>query len=355
MSQEGLCLSGDAIAEELAGILRSQFAADELSAVIAGVWRDGEPVLFGALGESMPGVPATPDMHHMLGNLTTPMLTTVVLQQVEAGTFSLDDTIDAWYPDLPDASTVTIEMLLHNTAGYTQFTGRDDFLADLYANPFRVWEIDEIIDIGTAGGPEFEPGTGWGFSDTNSAVLVGILAKATGVPVSDLVESGVLEPLGMDDSTAALDGNWPQPVLQGYDGERGVWENVTHWNPSWAHFAGGVGSNAQDVGTFLDALRSGELLTDESHELQFAPQTVGIGTNTAEAYWAMGFLVVRGWVFMNPNIPGYTGAGGTMLEDGWTVVVYTTASQQTDPTIAPASDIFRLFTTVLTPEHSLEG
>ena len=136
--QDGLCLSDDAIAEELAGILRSQFAADELSAVIAGVWRDGEPVLFGALGESMPGVPATPDMHHMLGNLTTPMLTTVVLQQVDAGTFSLDDTIDEWYPDLPDASTITIEMLLYNTAGYSQFTGQDDFLADLYANPFRV-------------------------------------------------------------------------------------------------------------------------------------------------------------------------------------------------------------------------
>jgi D-alanyl-D-alanine carboxypeptidase len=144
-------------------------------------------------------------------------------------------------------------------------------------------------------------------------------------------------------------------VLQGYDGERGVWENVTHWNPSWAHFAGGVGSNAEDVGTFLDALRSGELLTDEYHELQFAPETVGIGTNTADQYWAMGFLVVRGWVFMNPNIPGYTGAGGTMLEEGWTVVVYATASQQTDPTATAASDILRQFTTVLTPEHSLEG
>ena len=353
--QDGLCLSGDAISEELAGILRSQFAADELSAVIAGVWSDGEPVLFGALGESMPGVPATPDMHHMLGNLTTPMLTTVVLQQAAAGVFALDDTIDQWYPDLPDASTITIEMLLYNTAGYSQFTGQDDFLADLYANPFRVWEIDEIIDIGTEGGTLYEPGTDWSFSDTNSAVLVGILAKATGTPVGDLLQSGVLEPLGMDDTTTALDGNWPQPVLQGYDGERGVWENVTHWNPSWAHFAGGVGSNAEDVGTFLDALRTGELLSDEYHELQFAPETVGIGTNKADQYWAMGFLVVRGWVFMNPGIPGYTGGGGTMLEDGWTVVVYSTASQKTDPTATAASDIFRQFTTVLSPENSLEG
>lgn len=351
----GLCLSGDAISEELAGILRSQFEADKVTAMIAGVWHDGEPVLLGALGESMPGVPARPDMHHMLGNLTTPMLATVVLQQVEAGVLSLDDTIDAWYPDLPDADTVTIEMLLHNVAGYSQFTGLDDFLAGLYANPFRVWEIDEIIGIGTAGGTEFDPGTDWEFSDTNSAVLVGILAKATGRPVGELIEQGVFDPLGMDDSTAALDGNWPQPVLQGYDGERGVWENVTHWNPSWAHFAGGVGSNAQDVGTFLDALSSGELLSDEMHDLQFAPTTVGVGSNTPDTYWAMGFLSLQDWVFMNPTIPGYFGAGGTLPEEGWTMVVYATPSPDTDLSNSPATGVFRLFTSIVSPEHSLEG
>ena len=353
--QEDLCLSGDPVSEELAGILRSQFQADKLSAVIAGVWHDGAPVLLGALGESMPGVPATPDMHHMLGNLSTPMLTTALLQQVEAGVLSLDDPLSKWYPDLPAAEEITVEMLLHNTAGYSQFTMQDDFLADLYADPFRVWTIEEIIAIGTEQGTLYEPGTDWMFSDTNSAVLVGLLAKATDTPVEELIRSGVVDPLGMNDTTLSRDGNWPQPVLQGYDGERGVWENVTHWNPSWAHFAGGVGSNAEDVGLFLDALGSGELLSPEFHEIQFAPTTVGIGTNTAEQYWAMGFLVVKDWVFLNPTIPGYTGAGGTLPGEGWTMVIYTTPSQASDPTAPSATDIFRLFTSIVAPEHSLGG
>jgi D-alanyl-D-alanine carboxypeptidase len=350
----GLCLAGDEVSEELAGILRAEFEADELSAVIAGVWHDGEPVLFGALGDSMPGIAATPDMHHMLGNLSTPMLTTALLQQVQAGVLDLDDTVATWYPEVPAADTVTVEMLLHNTAGYSQFTGQDDFLADLYADPFRVWEIDEIIDIGTAGGPLFEPGTDWMFSDTNSAVLVGILAKATGTPVADLIQTGILDPLEMNDTTLARDGDWPQPVLHGYDGERGVWEDVTYWNPSWAHFAGGTGSNAADVAVFLDALGSGELLSDEYHELQFASTTAGIGTNTEDQYWAMGFLVVNDWVFMNPGIPGYYGAGGVLPEEGWTMVVYTTQSQRTDPSVATATEIFRQFSSVVSPAHSLE-
>lgn len=352
-SRDGLCLSDDAIAEDLAATLRSQFEADELNAVIAGVWHDGEPVLVGALGESMSGVPATPDMHHMLGNLTTPMFTTVVLQQVEAGVLSLDDPLSKWYPELPSADEITIEMLLHNTSGYSQYTEQEEFLQQLYADPFRHWEVDEIIAIGTEGGTVYEPGTDWMFSDTNSTVLMGVLEKATGTPVGELLQTGVFDPLGMDDTTATLDADWLEPVLHGFDGERGVWEDVTHWNPSWAHFAGGLGSNQDDVHLFLDALGSGELLSDELHEMQLAPTTAGIGTNTPEQYWAMGALVLEGWAFLNPGIPGYYGAGGTLLDEGWTMVVYTTASPATDPSHATATEVFRQFTGIVAPEHSL--
>lgn len=353
-SNDGLCLSDDAGADDLAAILRSQFEALELNAVIAGVWHDGEPVLIGALGESMSGVPATPDMHHMLGNLATPMFTTVLLQQVEAGVLSLDDPLSKWYPELPSADVITVEMLLLNTSGYSQYTAQEDFLQDLYADPFRQWEIDEIIAIGTEGGTVYEPGAGWMFSDTNSTVLMGVLEKATGTPIAELLQTGVFDPLGMDDTTASLDADWLEPVLHGFDGERGVWEDVTHWNPSWAHFAGGVGSNQDDVHVFLDALGSGELLSDEYHEMQLAPTTVGIGTNTPEQYWAMGALMLNGWAFLNPGIPGYYGAGGTLPDEGWTIVVYTTASPATDPSDATATEIFRQFTSVVSPEHSLE-
>ena len=353
-AQDGLCLSGDAVSEELAGILRSQFEAEKLTAVIAGVWHDGKPVMVGALGESMSGVPATPDMHHMLGNLLTPMFTTVVLQQVEADVLSLDDPVSKWYPDLPSADAITVEMLLHNTSGYTQYTALDDFLEQLYADPFRHWEIDEIIQIGTQGGTVYTPGSDWMFSDTNTAVLAGIVEKATGKEVSELLQTGVFDPLGMDDTTAALDADWPQPVLHGFSKERGVWEDVTDWNPSWALYAGGAGSNQEDVAAFLDALGSGELLSDEYHEIQLAPTTVGIGTNTPEQYWAMGALMLEGWAFLNPGIPGYYGAGGTLPDEGWTMVVYTTPSPATDPSDATATGIFRQFTSIVSPEHSLE-
>jgi D-alanyl-D-alanine carboxypeptidase len=351
--RDELCLADDPIADELSGILHSEFTDAELNAVIAGVWHDGEPVLFGALGESMTEVPATPDMHHLLGNLSTPMFTTVVLQQVEKGALSLDDPVSTWFPELPAADQVTVDMLLHHTSGYPHYTEIQAFLDRLWEDPFQRWDIQDLVDIGVAGGPVFTPGTDWLFSDTNTLILQQIIEEVTGMPAGDLLQRDVFDALGMEDSTAAFDANWPSPVLHGYSDERGVWEDVTHWSPTWTYTAGGVGANQADVRTFLDALGEGSLLSPELHDLQFAASSAGLGPWTQEQYWAMGFLVLDGWVFLNPGLSGYYGAGGILPSEGWTMVVYTTASQTGDQSAPTATEIFRQFTAVVTPEHSL--
>lgn len=351
--RDGLCLSEDPLAAELAAILRDQFTEAQAAAAIAGVWHDGEPLLVGALGESMTGVPATADMHHILGNLATPMFTTVVLQQVDAGVLELDDPVSTWFPELPAADQVTVEMLLHNTSGYAHYTEIPAFLDRLWADPFQRWEIQDLVDIGVAGGPVFAPGTDWLFSDTNTLILQQVVEKATGRAVGELLQEGVFDELGMTDSTAAFDASWPTPVLHGYSDERGVWEDVTHWSPTWTYAAGGVGADQDDVRVFLDALGDGSLVSAESHALQFAPNTAGLGPWTEEQYWAMGFLQLHGWVFLNPGLSGYFGAGGTFPAEGWTMVVYTTTSQSADQSAATATEIFRQFTAVVTPANSL--
>jgi D-alanyl-D-alanine carboxypeptidase len=347
------CLSDDPAADELAGIVHANFSDAQLNAVVAGVWHEGEPVLVGALGESITGIPATADMHHLMGNLTNPMFTTVVLQQVEAGALSLDDPLSTWFPEMPAADEVTIDMLLHNTSGYAHYTEVPAFLDRLWADPFRVWDIQDLVDLGVGDGPVFTPGTDWLFSDTNVLILQQVIEKVTGRAAGELLQEDIFDVLGMADSTAAFDADWPSPVLHGYSLERGVWEDVTYWSPTWTYAAGGVGSNQQDARVFLDALGDGSLLSPELRDAQFAPSTAGLGPWTQEQYWAMGFLQLDGWVFMNPGLSGYYGGAGTFPEDGWTMVVYTTPGKDGDQSAPTATTIFEQFTAVVTPEHSL--
>ena len=50
----------DPQASQIVEAVRSQFSPGVLSGVVFGVWKDGEPVATGALGEAQSGVPATP-------------------------------------------------------------------------------------------------------------------------------------------------------------------------------------------------------------------------------------------------------------------------------------------------------
>jgi D-alanyl-D-alanine carboxypeptidase len=350
----GLCVAGGDQAREAAEIVRSTFEAESLGAVVVGVWKEGEPVVVGALGETLTGVPATADMHHRAGNISAAMLTTVMLQQVEAGELALDDPLSTWFPELPAADQITVEMLANSTSGYEHYTILDSFQQAFYADPFRKWDTDEVIAFGVGDGPLFPPGTSWKFSDTNLLILGQVLEAATGRPVAELIQEGVLDPLGMDDTVPPLDAALPAPVLHSYTSERGVWEEATFWDPSWTEYAGGMGSNQEDLRVFVEAVASGELLSEESHDAQLAPTTVGLGTNTAERYYAMGVPVVNGWVFTNPALQGYRGALGHLESQDLTIVVYNTLTPAADPEKRQATLVFEALSALLAPDQPVQ-
>ena len=259
---EGLCVAEGAEAEEAAALVRSLFESESLGSVIIGVWRAGEPVLVGALGESLTGVPATVDMHHRTGNVGHSIVETVLLQQVEKGTLALDDPLSDYLPDLPSADQITIDMIAHSTSGYRQYTVVPEFQAELYENPFAHWDIDDVIAYGVDGGPQYTPGTDWNFSDTNILILARVLEEATGTPIAELVQDGVFDPLGMDQSSSPETAYLRDPVLHAYTGERDVWEEATFWHPSWTSFAGGWGSTQDDLRKLIEAVGTGELVSD---------------------------------------------------------------------------------------------
>jgi D-alanyl-D-alanine carboxypeptidase len=344
------CVSPDAD-PALRDVVADVFAADGLAAVIAGIWKDGEPVLVGAMGDSFPGDAATIDMHHLLGNWATPMLSTVLLQQVDAGVVALDDPLSNWLPDVPEADQITLEMLARSTSGFAQYTSFPDFADSLVANPFRRFSPEEIYAFGVKDGTTFPPGTDWRFSDTNFILLGAALEAATGKPVSELMRAGIWEPLGLDGMTPPTDSRKAQPVLHGFGNPRGPWEDLTYWTPTWIGYAGGVSGNQEEVARFIEALAEGSLVSAESHEEQFANASLGMTGNTEEKYYAMGFSVVDGWIFNNPNLPGYRGGAGHF--DGWTIVVYTTQGIDGDPDAPSPTTIFERLSEILVPDQPM--
>ncbi len=350
-ADERLCVADSDTARQAADIITSAFADGKPGAVLAGVWQNGDPLVVGALGETMTGVPATVDMHFVTGNSATPMIMTVLLQLVDEGTLSLDDTLSKWYPDLPKADVITLAMLARSMTGYSHFPADDEFQKKLYADPFQYWAPDELIAIGTAGGTKFEPGTDWLFSDTNPMILSQVIEKTTGRPLSELIQERILTPLQMSNTTQPYNANLPEPVLHGFSNERGVWEDTTYWNPTWIWYNGGMHSTVADLRLFIDAVGSGELVSEQSYEEEFAPTTAGLGGATADRYYAMGIGVTNGWLVANPGMPGYKAIVTTLPDKDITIVIYNTETQGNEPEVPAATEMFQSLGTLLAPDQ----
>ena len=121
--------------------------------------------------------------------MTKTFTTTAILQQVAAGTLTLDSTIAEMLPDLatryPAIADITVEQLAGMTSGIQDYANTGVVINQVVADPHRVFTVDELIDAAMAL-PLAAPGTG-GYSTTNTLILGQMLEKLTGKPVEQVV------------------------------------------------------------------------------------------------------------------------------------------------------------------------
>jgi CubicO group peptidase (beta-lactamase class C family) len=309
----------------IVAIAREAMEQQELNAVIVRVTIDGIELVTEALGESMSGVPATTEMHFRNGAVAISYISTLLLRLVDQQLVTLDDTIDAWLPDLPDADTVTLRMLANMTAGYPDFVQNDDFIRAFYADPFRQWTPEEQIAIGLSTPRIFAPGTNWDYSHTNYVILGQALEKITGQPLDVALQEQVLAPMGLRNTVAWSTPEISEPVLHAFTSERrsnlGIpagtrfYEESTYWNPSWTLAKGAIQtSDIVDLTTSAVAIGEGTLLSPASHQAQIAPDLLGFGTPLAgcpnchtlsEQYtYGLGIVLSGSWLLQNPLFAG---------------------------------------------------
>ncbi len=349
-AEEAICLSSDPDARWIVDQIRNDAVANDLRAVVFGVRRGGRTLAVGAIGESDDGVPATRDMHYRAGNISAGFLTTTLLQLVEEGRISIDDPLSKWFPNLPDADRITIEMLASSTAGYLHFPNLDEFVDEFYADPFRPWTADELIELGTDPGTQFPPGTSWLFSDTNLVILGEILQRVEDRTLGESIEERILLPLALANTASPLDAHLPAPVLHGFSDERGSYEDATFWNPTWNLHSGSMTSRLDDLMTWARALGTGALLSPESFELMTAPRTVGLGRMTESLYYTFGIGVSNGWIVTNPSLQGYREILAYLPSQDLTIVLASTMRPAADMDPNHSTRIFKNLAARLSPE-----
>lgn len=326
--------SGDTRALAILDIASTFATEHHLRSATVRVTVDGQEVVTFALGESMTGVPATPEMHFRNGAVAMSYIATLLLTLVDDGIVGLDDPIDRWLPDLPRADTVTLRMLASMTSGYVDYVGDDAFVDAVHADPFRRWTNEELVAISTAHPQQFPPGTNWDYSHSGYVILGQALEAATARSLEELLEERVIEPLGLTSTRAHASAAIPEPVLHAYTCERGVWEDSTFWDPSWTLPAGAVQTtDIVDMARTAEGIGSGELLSDGSYAAQVAGMA-GFGapmegcractTLTPARDYGLGVFLRDGWVLQTPAFAGYAAAEAFLPSARIAIAVATT-------------------------------
>jgi CubicO group peptidase (beta-lactamase class C family) len=335
-------------AAHIAAIVRKAMKADHLNAAIFRVTVDGKPVVTGAFGTSMTGVPATTAMHFRNGSVAFSYLTTLLMKFVDEHKISLNDKVARWLPTLPEANQVTVKMLANMTSGYPDYVSDPKFIAEFYRNPFHQFTNAELLAIAFSQPVSFRPGTNWGYAHTNMVILGQILQMTGGRPLATLLRQNVLGPLGLTNTVASSTAAIPNPVLHAYSSERrdalGIppatpfYEESTYWNPGWSTPAGAAETtNIYDMTATAQGIGSGALLSKSSYQAQTGPNLLGFGhaqsgcacaQQTTSYNFGLGIVRTGSWLVETPSFGGYAAAEAYLPSEKIAIAVAITFAPQ---------------------------
>jgi D-alanyl-D-alanine carboxypeptidase len=218
------------------------------------------------------GRPLAVDDRLQIGSNTKAFTVILALQLQEEGVLSMDDPLGKRLPDLaaeiPNGDKVTLRQLAGNTSGIPDYA--DPLMQPLVDNNdqeglAKGYAPQELVEYAIANGkPDFAPGEGWHYSSTNFILLGMAIEAATGKPLSELYQTRVFDPLGMENSSYLERSPKPGSIVDGYyKVPKGQLTDMTNWNATQGGAAGAIVSTAEDMARFIKGLFGGELFQKE--------------------------------------------------------------------------------------------
>lgn len=240
---------------------------------ISALIRDKDGVWVGASGKAdiSQNINMSPCTVSKAASITKTFVATLALKLVEEGKFGLDDPLTKWLPEkvlskLKNANISTVRQLLNHTTGIADVIEDDGFYLAVLNNPARKWTPEELLEFVYGDEPEFAPGGGVSYSNTNFLLLAMVINRATGQDHSTLLREKILNPLGLDNSFYYWHDDLPPTVAQGYFDlyNNNTLVNVTNFNTGSGNGYGGLYSNVFDLQTFIEALVRNKTLLSNS-------------------------------------------------------------------------------------------
>ena len=201
--------------------------------------------------------PLTAATKYRIGSITKMYTAVMIFQLVEEGKLKLTDTLDKFFPQIPNAGRITIAQMLGHRSGIPAL------------RPGASWWLqprtkDEIIAAIAKGQPEFEPDTKTAYSNTGYNVLGYIVEKAGGKPYPDALKERITSKIGLNDTYVGIGKGDPGKNEATSYRHAGGWSEANEIDLSIPGGGGAILSTPGDMAIFIKALFDLKLVSQDS-------------------------------------------------------------------------------------------
>ena len=218
--------------------------------------------------------PLTAASRFRIASITKTFTAVMILQLVEEGKLKLTDTLDKFFPQVPNAQKITILQILSHRSGIPNVR-RDQATW----KPGAPVTKDEMLALIVKGAPEFEPDTKNSYSNSGYFLLGLILEKLTGKPYDQALEERINSKIGLKDTyiaTGRIDVNKGEALT--YINTGSDWKQGFETHPS-------IGfqliSTPGDMAKFIQSLFDLKLISQDSlNQMKTMRDDEGLGMVT---------------------------------------------------------------------------
>ena len=225
------------------------------------ILKDGQPLYRHAFGySSVDGEnrrPSTTATKYRIASITKTYTAVMIYQLVEEGRLTLGDTLDRFFPQVPNASRITVAQILGHRSGI------HDLEADgSWGKQPRT--KDDIVARIAQGQPDFEPDTQHRYSNAGYILLGYIVERAGGQPYRDALTARITSKLGLHDTyfldRGTADAGRNESLSYRYIGG---FKEAAELDFSVPGGAGSIVSTPTDMAVFIQALFDLKLVSKE--------------------------------------------------------------------------------------------
>jgi CubicO group peptidase (beta-lactamase class C family) len=264
-----------------------------------------------------------------IGSITKMFTAAMILQLVEQGKLKLSDTISKFFPQIPNASKITIVQILSHRSGIPNVRRDQNSKGNVNTTPITK---DEMLALIAKATPDFEPDSKQSYSNSGYFLLGLILEKLTRKTYEQALKERINSKVGLKDTYTAIgniDVNKNESLT--YMNLGGDWKPVAETHPSILFGAGAIVSTPNDLAKFIEALFDGKIVSKESlDQMKTIREGDGLG------------LGMESQTFAGKTFYGHAGGGDnygawmTYQPEEKLAVVYTTNAK-----VYPVIDIMR--------------